>query len=96
MRFLLGQHSSFQKAIHLIREGEANDKPSKNEFGKRVMTAYAIVRHPFYYWIHFLSTLALMTLAFWEQETVSQEEDPLEEKAVTSFYNRSRLDVNFL
>ena len=81
MRFLLGQHSSFQEAVHLIREGEANDKPRKQV--KRVMTAYAIVRHPFYYWIHFLSTLALMTLAFWEQETVSQEEDPLEEKAVT-------------
>ena len=77
------QYSPFQEAVHLIREGEANDQPRDQV--KHVMTTYAIVRHPLYYWIHFLSTLALMTLAFWEQETVSQEEDPLEQKVVCNF-----------
>ena len=51
------------------------------------MIAYAIVHHPLYYWIHFLSTLALMTLAFWEQEAVSREANTLEEKAVTLYDN---------
>ena len=81
--FVTGQYSPFQEAVHLIREGEANDQPRDQV--KHVMTTYAIVRHPLYYWIHFLSTLALMMLAFWEQETVSQEEDPFEQKEVCNF-----------
>ena len=53
---------------------------------KLVMVAYTIVHHPFYYLIHFLSTLVLMALAFWEQEAVPREENPREEKAVTTLY----------
>ena len=78
-------YSTFQEAVHLIREGKDNDQPCRRV--KHVMIAYAIVHHPLYYWIHFLSTLALMTLAFWEQEAVSREENTLEEKAVTLYDN---------
>ena len=75
---------TFQKAVHLIREGKDNEQPCKRT--KCAMIAYAIVHHPFYYLIHFLSTLALMALAFWEQEAVPREENPREEKAVTVLY----------
>ena len=78
-------YSTFQEAVHLIREGKDNDQPCRRV--KYVMIAYAIVHHPLYYWIHFLSTLTLMTLAFWEQEAVSREENTLEEKAVTLYDN---------
>ena len=46
------------------------------------MIAYAILHHRVYYWSHFISVLALMILAFWEQEAMSQDEHELQEKAV--------------
>ena len=81
---LLPATPTFQEAVQYIREGKDNEQPYKRT--KLVMIAYAIVHHPFYYLIHFLSTLALMALAFWEQEAVPREENPREEKAVTTLY----------